>query len=84
MEKRGAAGALGHIQPQPELERVAGPLMIQALESDRPGVRTEAANTLGMIGRNSADVKAALKNVASDQDEEVRKAVRNALSKLEN
>lgn len=77
-----AAWALVRIAPDAEIVKAAIPLMIKAISRENPQARREAAETLGLIGKGNAEVKAALQKASDDTDSSVRAAAEVALAKL--
>ena len=65
------------------LLRLALPLLIQAIDRPRPEGRIAIAETLGKIGGNSRQAKAALEGLLQDDDASVREAAGKALQNLE-
>ena len=82
-EKTVAAWAIVNIAPKPELIKTAVPILVEALNHERPTVRAKVAETLGRVGRNSARVRTALITATKDEDQEVREAATEALRKLD-
>ena len=78
-----AIWALLHVRPGDQrIARRALPLLIEALKSDRPDVRFEAAATLGELGPIARGAIAALESLRNDRDEAVRAVAQEAISKL--
>jgi HEAT repeat protein len=82
-EKTVAAWALVHIAPNPEIKKVALPVLVAALHGDRnPHIRRQVAETLGEIGQDSPLAKEALQVALRDSDEAVREAANKAVTSL--
>jgi HEAT repeat protein len=75
--------ALSRIQPGDErLVALAVPALTEALASERPLVRLEAAAALGDIGAPAKPAVAALKRLLNDDEPQVREAAAAALKKI--
>ena len=84
MLKLFSAWALVRIDPQnrDQKRRVAA-LFVEALKSDDPLHRTEAAESLGLIGRDAPGVVLpALREAVRDRDPAVRAAIQRILQQL--
>ncbi|MCE9544569.1 MAG: HEAT repeat domain-containing protein [Planctomycetia bacterium] len=77
------AWALFRIEPhnQARIDK-AMPVLISALDGDRPFVQVEAANTLGMIGPQAKAALPALKRLAESHDLDAAKAASDAIKKI--
>lgn len=78
-----SAWALVHIDPKHEgLAENAVPLLVKGLSAGEAQARLEAANALALLGSQSKAAVPALKGLAKDKDEAVRKAAEAALKKI--
>lgn len=59
------------------------PRLIESLSHHDPGIRTDAARWLGVIGWPARDAIAELKKLQSDMDAEVQKAAADAIERIE-
>jgi HEAT repeat protein len=75
-----AAGALGHFEGKETTAAI--PNLIACLHDGHPGVRREAAWTLGSMGRLAADAVPEMNKLLKDPDVEVRAAAAEALSNI--
>jgi len=76
--------ALIHIRPNDEgLAKLAVPLLIEALKSERSEVRYEAVTTLGELGPAAVDAISSIEPLVHDLNEAVRNAATLALTRLQ-
>ncbi len=84
LQRLAAVYALRQISPDdPSIKRMAAPLAIEGLASDRELVRLESAKMLGEIGVTAPGAVEALKKAADDESGAVRDAAAAALKKLQ-
>ncbi len=84
LHRLAAVYALRQINPDdPSIKRVAAPLALEGLTSDRELVRLESAKMLGEIGAAAPGAVEALKKAADDESGAVREAAAAALKKLQ-
>lgn len=79
VERRAAAQALTRLWPSP---RVSVPPLLEMLADPEPKSRLQALNSVMTLAPWHKDLAAALTNLVNDQDESVRTAATEALSKL--
>ena len=79
-DRRHAAVALAQIGPVED--ETVGPALVGLMSDSAPYVRWAGAWTLGELGVNSAEARAALVTALGDDDTDVRAAAANALSKI--
>jgi HEAT repeat protein len=77
-----SAWALVNVAPSAEHSALALPLILSASQHPEAGIRAEVAKTLGEIGASSSEARQALEALSADDDESVRMAARNALTRL--
>jgi HEAT repeat protein len=79
-----SAWALAHISPRKEgvAEECLKPLL-QGLKLSDPRVRIEAAQALALLGPAAKGAVPALREIASDEDEAVKKSAAEALQKID-
>jgi len=78
-----AAWALVQVDPSEENRDAAMPLMLKAMRYPNPGIRSEAARTLGVIGKQSPEARTALESAKNDPHPMVQQAVEQALAALQ-
>jgi HEAT repeat protein len=84
LQRLAAVYALRQINPDdPSIKRMAAPLAVEGLASDRELVRLESAKMLGELGVAAPGAIDALKKVAEDESGAVRDAAAAALKKLQ-